>query len=162
MTSRKFHAQQQKKITYKTFEITHPAIGVLRYVGGQFYPKTLTLKSGLQVVFEPIQMKVSLPNMSEYGTLSMKIDIGRVGSQLKEKLRLIDDYNIATPNTETTPFIYREFVDGVETIAFDMWVRDFVIDGQIVAIVASDDNPSAINVAKTYKVESFPGLAVLS
>ena len=162
MTSRKFHAQQQKKIVYKAFAISHPAIGTLRYVGGQFYPKTLTLKSGGQVVFDPIQMKTSLPNMAEYGTLSMKVDIGRVGSQLKEKLKLIDDYNIATPNTETTSFTYYEFIDGAEAIAFEMWVRDFVIDGQMVAIVASDDNPSVINVAKSYKVENFPGLAVLS
>ena len=68
-------------------------------------------------------------------------------------------HHIACTRNGTT---VKQFVDGVETISFNMWVRDFVIDGQMVAIVASDDNPSAINVAKTYKVESFPGLAVLS
>lgn len=162
MTSRQFHAQQQKKIVYKTFEISHPAIGVIRYVSGQFYTKTLTLKSGQPATFEPIQMKVSLPNMSEYGTLTMKVDIGRVGTDVKNKLRLIEDYNAATPNTTTTPFIYREFIDGVESASFSMWVKDIVIDGQNVAIIASDDNPSAINVAEKYKVERFPGLAVLS
>jgi len=116
MTSRQFHAQQQKKITYKTFEIYHPAIGSVRYVKGQYYSKTFTTSDSGEVTFLPAAMKISLPDMSEYGNLSMKIDLGRVGSQLKEKLRLIDDYNIATPNTDTTKFIYREFVDGVETI----------------------------------------------
>jgi len=43
-----------------------------------------------------------------------------------------------------------------------MWVVSFAIEGDNVAIVASDDNPSAINVARTYKAESFPGLKVLS
>ena len=161
MTNRKFHAQQLKKIVYKTFEVSHPAIGVIRYVGGQFYAKTFNTSSGL-ATFEPIQMKVGLPNMGEFGTLSMKIEIGRVGTQVKEKLTAIDNYNLAYPNTATTPFVYREFTDGVETVRFSMWVREFVFDGQNVAILASDDNPSEINVAERQTVERFPGLAVLS
>lgn len=162
MTTRAFHAQQQKKVKYQTFEITHPAIGVVRYVGGQFYAKTLTLKTGAQLVYEPIQMKVGLPSMGEFNTLSMKIEIGTVGTQVKQKLKLIDAYNVNSPNTTVTPFIYREFLDGVEIGAFNMWVKDFVLNDRNVAILASDDNPSAISVAERYTEAKFPGVAVLS
>jgi len=162
MTSRQFHAQQQKKKFYRTFEISHPAISTIRYVGGQFYTKTLTLKNGTQVTFEPIQMAVGLPSMNQYGTLSMKIDIGRVGTQVKKHLQAIDAYNLANPNTATTSFIYREFIDNVEAYSLEMWVKDVIIEGQNVAILASDDNPAAINVAEIYTAERFPGLTVLS
>lgn len=161
MTTRQFHAQQQKKVYYKAFVISHP-VGTKKYVQGQFYPKTFTLKSGEQVTFDPASMKIDLPSMGEYGTLSMKIDLGRVGTDAKNFVRAIEEYNTATPNKDVTQFSYYEFTDGVEVLAFHMWVKNIIIDGQNVAIIASDDNPSAINVARTYKVEKFPGLAVLS
>lgn len=162
MTTRKFHAQQQKKISIEAFEITHPAFGVIRYAGGQFFDKTLTLASGKQLVFSPIQMKVGLPNMNEFSTLSMKIDIGRVGSQVKKNLTAIDAYNVANPNTKTTPFTYYQFIDGVEAYSLKMWVKSIALVGQNVAIIASDDNPAAINVAEAYTSERFPGMAVQS
>jgi hypothetical protein len=162
MTTRKFYAQQQKRLVYQSFEIHHPAVGFIRYVGGAYFPKTLTIKSGDKIVFQPIQMKVGLPSMGEFNTLSMKIEIGRVGTEVKKNLTMINDYNLANPNTETTPFIYRQFTDGFETARFSMWVKDILIDGQNVAISASDDNPSAISVAELATVERFPGLEVLS
>lgn len=162
MTSRSFHAQQQRKIKHQTFEISHPAIGTVRYVGGQFYDKTLTLKTGEQLVYNPISMKVGLPNMGEFNTLSMKIEIGAAGTQVKKKLKLIDAYNLNSPSTTVTPFVYREFLDGVEIGSFSMWVKEFVFNDRNVAILASDDNPSAISVAEIYTESRFPGVAVLS
>lgn len=162
MTQKQFFAQRQKKSKMQAFEIYHPAIGYVRYVGGQFYSKTLTMRDGSRVSFEPAQLKFSLPSMSEYNTLSMKVELGRVGTMVKEKLRAIEEYNLANPNTTTTDFRYFNFIDGVETYRIEMWVKDVILDDQFAAIIASDDNPAAINVAERYEVERFPGLAVPS
>lgn len=161
-TSKKFFAQRQKKLKLETFEISHPAIGTHRYVGGQFNAKTLTLKSGQQLVYQPIQAEFSLPSMSEFSTLQMSVNIGRVGSQVKRLLKDVDAYNLATPNSDVMTFVYRLFIDGFESATLSMWVSNIAIEGQSVAIIASDDNPAAINVSERYTAERFPGLAVLS
>lgn len=162
MTTIKFHAQQQKRLKHQAFEVRHPAIGSIRYVAGAFYNKTLQLKNGNSEVFEAIKASFSLPNMSDFGVLSMRVTMGSAAQHVKQKLKMIDDYNFANPNTQSTEFVYYEFLDGIEVNSFEMWVRSVELNDRDVAILATDDNPFEINVAEIATSERFPALAVLS
>lgn len=157
-------AARVKKLTFYTFEVYHPAIGYLRFVRDQMQEKHLTLKNGSVVTFQPASFEVKLPNLNNGGSgvVEMTVQLGRVGTEVKSKLRAISAYNQSTPNVTTTDFVYRTFIDGVEDASIQLWVKNVTIDGDSVAFSASEDNPQAIDVSRRYLAQDFKGLRVIS
>jgi len=161
-----FFETRERKIRYETIEIYHPAIGTIRYVNKQFIDKQFTIEAGasrdagLTVTFTAGNFTVQPPSVSEDGVASMTVQLGRIGTLIKQELKSIRDYSIINPNTTPAEFVYREYVDNVPSI-FNSWIGAITIEGDSVAITASDDNPASISVATRYLSQNFPGLKVI-
>jgi hypothetical protein len=161
-----FFETRERKIRYETIEIYHPAVGVLRYVNKQFYDKNFTLESsadrnaGESVTFTAGNFEVQHPDVSEDGVMSMQVQLGRIGTTVKQYVKQIRDYSLLNPNTTPAEFVYREFVDNVPSV-FNSWIGGITISGDSVAIIASDDNPASINVSTRYLSQNYPGLRVI-
>ena len=158
-----FFETREKKERFETIEIYHPAIDTIRYVNNQFVDRQFPIEAGaardagLTVTFTAGHFTVQPPDVSEDGVASMTIQLGRIGTQIKQELKAIRDYSILNPNTTPAEFVYREYVDNVPSI-FNSWIGVVIIEGNNVAITASDDNPSSISVSTRYLSQNFPGL----
>lgn len=164
--SRAFFETRERVAKFEAIEVYHPAVGVIRYVNKQFYDKEFKLESGAPrnagetVTFTAGNFQVQHPDVSEDGVMSMTVQLGRIGTDIKSKLKAIKDYNLNFANTLQTEYIYREFINGVPS-TFSAWISNITISGDSVAITASDDNPALISVATRYSSQKFPGMKVI-
>lgn len=161
-TRRQFLIKKERIRLYRTVEIYHPAIGVLRYVDGTIDPKFFTLEAtaprnaGQTVEFIGAGMRYTLPDQSDdNGTL--EVQLGRVGSPVKQLLKQV----VGFTRIQTGEVIIREYIDGATDGPFvlQLGLASVTITPDGVAILAELENPAIRAVSEIYTVERFPGLA---
>ena len=163
--SKPFFTKREQKLRFEAFAVENPAIGSLRFVtarGGAFNDVTINA-DGQIVTFKAAAFDVQKPTYSEDQTLSMGVQLGRVGTDIKSKLKAIRQYMRDNVSNDPVTFKYYEFLYGdyTTTSALDLWVSSVAIEGNSVAISASDDNPNFIGVSERYLAQNWPGLKVI-
>lgn len=163
----RFFTTKPREIYYETLEIYHPSGINRRLVSRQFEPKMFGLEStaprnaGEIVEFEPASMEITPVQQSNQTTVSLEVQLGRVGSMMKEELNKINGAGFLT-SIEGIYRVYR----GAEltapmTTPVILFCSSVSVDNQDVALLFEDDNPSSITVSKRYLPQDFPGLEVL-
>lgn len=160
---KQFFATKKRLVWYETFEIYHPDIGTLRYVKNQKTDKTFTLESDAprdpsqSVVFTPAAVVISDPILTS-GVLTRTIQFNRIGTNTKQLLKMLDVDNGAY--IKQLEIIYRQYIDNTTSPAniVEYLFGSIAISGDTVAITASDDQPSSVNVALIQNIQNLPGL----
>lgn len=164
MSRRQFFTQKERKRYYKTLEIYHPTIGVLRFVNGRIDPLSFGLEAsaprnaGETVEFLGAAFEYSLPEQNE-NVVTMEIQLGRVGRDVKQKLKAI---RLAGTEFDSADVVIREYIEGELTtpmFTLRLFVASIAMTFEGVAILTQLDNPAGRNVAEIATIERFPGLA---
>lgn len=166
-TRRSFFVTKERKFVYRTVEIYHPADGGIlrRLVMGKIDPVDLRLEAsaprnaGLLVEYEGAYFEYQIPEQSTGSTVSTDIQLGRVGSEMKQILKRIQ----GASRLKVGEVIIREWFKGQESFAPDIALRLFIrsigITPNGVVIRAEQDNPADRDVSTRYLIDVFKGLA---
>lgn len=148
---------------YRTLEVYHPAIGVLRYVSGRLDPLEVTLENsaprnaGQVVAFNGGAFDFKKPDQQS-ATVKADIQLGNVGQQVKQLLKQIR----GADRTLTGEVILREYLGtnlGAPEFVLRLFITSITLTGEGALIRAEQDNPSDRSVADFYTSDRFPGLA---
>ena len=162
-TRRQFFTRKERKRYYKTLEIYHPTIGLLRFVSGRIDPLSFGLEAsaprnaGDTVEFTGAAFQYTLPEQNE-NVITMEIQLGRVGRDVKQKLKAIKQ---AGTQFDSADVVIREYIEGELTtpmFALRLFVSTITMTFEGVAILTQLDNPAGRNVAELATIERFPGL----
>lgn len=164
-TRRQFFSQKQRKRYYKTVEIYHETIGLLRYVSGRIDPLGFTLEvsaprnAGETVQFIGSYFEYEQPEQNQ-GNISLRLQLGRIGKDVKQKLKLVKQ-----SGTQFSPadVIIREYVgDTLTAPAFRLrlFISTITMTSDGAVLLAELDNPAGRPIARRYTAEDFPGLEV--
>lgn len=164
--ARRFFTTKPREIYFETIEIYHPQGINRRFVARQYVPKTFGIEStasrnaGQMVAFEPAAMEITPVQQSNQTTVSLEIQLGRVGSQFKDELQKINGTGWITP----IEIIYRVYrgadLTSPMTTPITLFCSNATVENESVALVAEDDNPESVTVSELYLAQDFPGLEV--
>lgn len=152
--------QKRKAIAFNTIEIYHPDIGTLRYVNHQQFRKSFRLNAdsprdaGRVVDFQPFSFEITRPNQNGDPILSLEVQMGRVGSQVKSNLKMISATGFMTP----AQLIYRVFLDNEQVLSLPFEISTITIEDQTVVIRGEQENPTFRDISRIYLASDFPGL----
>lgn len=163
-TRRQFFTRKERKRYYKTIELYHPTVGLLRFVSGRIDPLSFGLEAsaprnaGETVEFTGAAFEYTLPEQNE-DVVTMEIQLGRVGRDVKQKLKAI---KLAGTQFDAADVVVREYIDGELTtpvFAIRLFIASITMTFEGVAILTQLDNPAGRNVAEIATIERFPGLS---
>lgn len=152
-------------VYYITLEIYNPMMGTLRFVN-DFANRNFTLEAGAprdagtEAAFTALSFSAPMPDQDDTTNVNIKINLGRVGSQVKEELKKIRGFGHFVP----TQVIYRRFLSddtSAPVKVYRLYANQPTIKANDVTLTASDDNPSKQNVSRLYQFNAFPGLEAL-
>ena len=163
VTIREFFTQKPAAVTkFETLEFYHPSFGTLRFVK-TFFDQTLTIEAGAPrnageaVVFQALNFDVSEPTQQETPNANLTLLLGRVGSEVKERIKMISGFAYM----QQVEIIYRYYLSD-DTSAplkvFSFFGDQININAQDVSVNASDDNPTNFDISRLYTNSGFPGL----
>lgn len=165
--AKRFFTTKPREIYFETFEIYHPQGINRRLVSRQFEPKTFGIEStatrnaGQMVEFEPAAMEITPVQQSNQTTVSLELQLGRVGKMVKEELNKINGAGFLTP-IEGIYRVYRgASLTAPMTTPITLFCSSAGLDNEDAALLFEDDNPASITVSKRYLAQDFPGLEVL-
>ena len=165
--ARRFFTTKPREIYFETLEIYHPQGINRRLVSRQFEPKTFGIEStasrnaGQMVEFEPASMEITPVQQSNQTTVSLEVQLGRVGRMIKEELQKINGAGFLTP-IEGVYRVYRgRDITAPMTTPVTLFCSSVTLDVQDGALLFEDDNPASITVSKRYLSQNFQGLEVL-
>jgi len=162
-TLAEFYSRKDLVRYYKTLEIYHPTIGVLRYVDGRIDPLSFTLESdaprnaGQSVEFVGGAFSFGKPDQGQPNVYA-DIQLGRVGSQVKQHLKQIRGADRAL----TGEVILREYIGGqlgAPVFVLRLYLSTVTLTNDGAVIRAEQSNPADRSVSEFYTSDRFPGLA---
>ncbi|QDP55669.1 MAG: hypothetical protein Tp138OMZ00d2C19078241_1 [Prokaryotic dsDNA virus sp.] len=157
-----FHTQKPVgQALFKTLEIYHPRIGVLRYVR-DMVSQQLLIEAGAErnpgetVTFEPLLFSAPRPDQVENQQSAITVNLPRVGTNVIQLIKQIDGLDWLTP----AAMIYREYLEGISgpQAIYEYSIDSINLGGMDVSLVAADENAANFRVATIYTTEEFPGL----
>jgi len=155
MTSqRRFFATKPTLIEYMTLELSHVACGAKRYVRNQFYDKTFAGKE-----YQAAAMEVMETIQDDRCSVNYEIQLGRVGSQVKQMVKTIDKYPLGwmIPIEATVTYYLSDNLDVPYRAPITLSVGNIAIKSDVVAITLDTANPRGVQVARRYNGNDFPG-----
>lgn len=158
MTSREFFNTKARVIEYMTLDLYHPAFGTLRYVQNQFYEKTFN-----GVVYQPLAMNVTESVADDRATVTYEIQLGRVGSEVKEFIKAIDkaSFGWMTEVEATVSYYLSTDMNTPYRTPVTLSVGTIAMESDSVAITLQTGNPMSQSVSRRYSTIDFPGLKTL-
>lgn len=164
---RRFFAAKPREIYYETLEIYHSQGILRRFVARNYLPINFTLESmaprnaGQSVSFEPAAMEFTPVQQGNQVTVSLEVQLGRVGSQFKEEIRKIN----GTGFLESIQGIYRTYSGADLTqplgVPITLFCSSAILENEFLGLLFEDDNPASVSASKLYLAQDFPGLEVL-
>lgn len=154
MTGREFFNTRPRIIEYQTLSLYHPAFGYLRYVRRQQFSKTLGGD-----IYQPSAMDITESIQDSRNTVSYEIQLGRVGSQVKDFMKAIRNYDVGwmIPIEATYNSWLSSDMDNPFRPTVALYVGNLAIDGDAVVITLETANPKGQAVAAKYNGLDFPG-----
>ena len=163
---RRFFTAKPREIYYETIEIYHPQGILRRLVSRQYLPKSFGLEStaprnaNQTVEFEPAAMEITPVQQSNQTTVSLEVQLGRVGKMIKEELQKINDSGFLT-SIEGIYRIYRgNSLSAPMVTPVTLFCSTVSLDNEEAVLLFEDDNPESISVSPRYLPQDFPGLEV--
>ncbi|AUR95672.1 protein of unknown function DUF1833 [Vibrio phage 1.210.O._10N.222.52.C2] len=164
--ARRFFTTKPREIYFETFEIYHPQGINRRLVSRQFVPKMFGIEStaarnaGQMVEFEPAAMEITPVQQSNQTTVSLELQLGRVGSMFKAELEKINGSGFLTP-IEGIYRVYRGSVLNEPMMTpITLFCSSAALENESVALLFEDDNPASVTVSELYLPQDFAGLEV--
>lgn len=160
-----FNQKPTKTIRYQTIELSHSATGVFRFVK-DFVDHDFGLEAdapnnpGETVTFQALNFEIPEPSQTDTPNINIPIQLGRIGSGLKEQLKKITGFDFM----ESALVIYRVYLSDDTTTpvkTYKLFASEIGMQANNVAINAEDDNPTNMDVSRVYTFEDFPGLKEL-
>tara|TARA_R110000851_G_scaffold23315_1_gene68348 strand:- start:2947 stop:3450 length:504 start_codon:yes stop_codon:yes gene_type:complete len=156
-SQRKYWAQKPADVLkFETVEFYHPDFGYIRLVGNQFSDKTLDGD-----LYQAVSMDFpQVTNQTSDTTKAGSLQFGRIGTNIREKLKLITPMGgIKYPITA----ILRCFEEGVTAAIYErqyfVGKNGININADSVVIALAVDNPSKLtNKTKFYDPTLWKGL----
>lgn len=165
--ARRFFTTKPREIYFETFEIYHPSGINRRLVSRQFEPKMFGIEStasrnaGQMAEFQPTAMEITPVQQSNQTTVSLELQLGRVGMQTKEELNKISGTGLLTP-IEGIYRVYRgQNLTAPMMTPITLFCSSAGLENMDAALLFEDDNPASITVSKRFLPQDFPGLEVL-
>ena len=87
VTARQFFNAKPLIIEYQTIKLYHPAFGYLRFVRGQQFDKVFAGET-----YQGASMEITESPVESGNTVSYEVQMGRIGSRVKEFTKAIDNY----------------------------------------------------------------------
>lgn len=149
-------------IAFDTIELYHPDIGTLRYVTRQQSSKQFTLEADAPrnpseiVTFEPLGFRVQRPAQNNEPVVKLDVQLGRVGTDLKPKLKQIQLGGFMNQ----AELIYRVFYDGEPQLILPLEIATITLEDSNAVIRAEQENPTFRDLSRRYLAADFPGLAL--
>ncbi len=148
--------------TWLVFTMTHPdwsedvnLAGLDNGQGVEFDPNFYTFEG---VTYQPISMKIAMPNESKDDNGKMTISFTRAGNEVKKRMAEITPANIKTPIS----FAFKQYQEGVTLPVrrFDgnVAVNYPKISGSDVSVQASSYNPSLLTSQNIITLAKYPEL----
>jgi len=158
ISSREFFTTKPRVIEYMTLDLYHSAFGYLRFVQNQFYDKTLGGN-----VYQGLAMNVTESVADDRATVSYSIQLGRVGSGVKEFIKAIDnkDFGWMESVKATVSYYLSTDLDEPYRTPVTLDVGTIAMEVDNVAITLETGNPMSQGVAIRYGTDKFPGLKTL-
>ncbi|AUR85554.1 protein of unknown function DUF1833 [Vibrio phage 1.076.O._10N.286.51.B7] len=164
--ARRFFTTKPREIYFETFEIYHPQGINRRLVARQFVPKMFGIEStasrnaGQMVEFEPAAMEITPVQQSNQTTVSLELQLGRVGSMFKSELEKINGSGFLTP-IEGIYRVYRGSVLNEPMMTpITLFCSSATLENESVGLLFEDDNPASVTVSELYLPQDFAGLEV--
>lgn len=158
-TARQFFNAKPLIIEYQTIVLYHPAFGYLRFVKGQQFDKVFAGET-----YQGAAMQITESAQESGNTISYEIQMGRVGSSVKEFTKAIDNYTFGwmIPITATAEYWLSDNLEETYRPSVTLSVGNLAIEGDSVAFTLDTANPRGQSVADKYSSTGFPGTVVLS
>ena len=166
ITIQEYYTQKPSAIEFiQALEIHHAEYGTLRFVN-QPVARMLGIEAGAPrnagqtVQFDPLFFRIAAPRQNDTGSINIGIDLGRVGSNVKDALKQVRGFARQRPHE----IIYREYFGDDLTEPSRLWQVfgsevSLSVDG--VSINGTEDNPTTRDWSRTYIVSDFPGLSIV-
>lgn len=153
ITQRRFFNTRPKLVEYMTLEIQHPAFGVKRWVK-DYFDKTFEGN-----IYQASYMEIRETIQDDRAAISYEIQLGRVGSQAKPLIKLVDKYPLGwvIPIKGTVKYFLSDDLNTPYRTPVTLDVSNVAIDGESVAITLETANPRGLQVARRYTGADFPG-----
>lgn len=165
--AKRFFTTKPREVYFETIEIYHPQGINRRLVSRQYVPKTFGIEStasrnaGEMVEFEPASMEITPVQQSNQTTVSLEVQLGRVGKMIKEELQKINGSGFLTP-IEGIYRVYRgSALTAPMTTPITLFCSSVSLDSEDAALLFEDDNPASVTVSKRYLPQDFGGLEVI-
>ena len=157
ISQREFFTTKPVILEYTTIEFYHPAFGYLRFIKNQFFEKEIAGD-----IYQPASMEVTETEQDERGSVSYEIQLGRIGTQIKEFIKAVDAYPLGwmIPIESNLKFWLSDDLSEPYRPIVPLSIGNIVINGSSAAITLDTGNPRAKRVARIYKATDFPGTAV--
>jgi hypothetical protein len=160
---RRYWASKEKRIRFKTVEIYHESLGVLRYVLNQFNDKEFTLEADAPrnpsetVTFSALSGELS--DESQTGlVVNRSLSLGRVGTEIKQKLKLITN----TDRYKSAQMIVRYYIKGEESAPSNVpelyYISKIDINEGNVTITSSDELSFNSRISRVYREDELTGM----
>lgn len=157
-----FWMTREKKIQYSTIQFINNQFGTISLVANQFTPKTFNV-DGVMVEFQPVRADIPKQPTQADGTSDARVIFGRIGLQVRQKLREIDPFN---PDDRVIRAVIRTYNAG-DTLPFQVYDNLYVDEGGVlidqdnVEVQLTTDNPMVLRANLFYDPDVFTGLKAL-
>ena len=152
---RDYWVKREKISEYATVEFYHPDFGSINLVENQFFNKTFKV-NGVDTEFTAVRAEIPRQPQNDAGNAKAQIKFGRIGIQVIEKLRSIQD--TFTPINANV----RVYLDGSEepTLEYKMFVdkQGVSLDRDNCTVTLSYLNPFNLQNQFYYSPSIFTGL----
>ena len=166
LTVNEYYTQRPARVSLiKALEFYHPSYGTLRFCY-QTSDRVLGVESdaprnaGEMVEYQALAFQISAPSQQDVPNVNIAINLGRVGSELKSKMKLVRGFDRQTPHE----IIYREYFSDNMSAPSRLWQvysGNINFDQNSVTVNAEDENPTTRDWSRKYTVEDFPGLQLV-
>lgn len=148
--------------TWMTFTMDHPGwsepvylVGLINGQGVEFDLNVYTFEG---VTYQPVSMRIDLPNESKDDNGKMTITFPRAGTEVKRRMKDITPTNARTPIS----FVFKQYQENVtlpvRTFAGNVSTNYPRISGNDVSIQADVYNPSLLTSDNIIDLDIFPEL----
>ena len=159
VTARQFFNAKPYIEEFQTISLYHPAFGYLRFIKNKYFDKVLGGNT-----FQPATMDITESAQESSNTISYEVQMGRVGSRVKEFTKAIDNYTFGwmIPIEATAEYWLSDNLDAPYRPAVTLSVGNLAIQGDSVGFTLDTANPRGQAIADRYNGVDFPGTVVLS
>lgn len=153
MTQRRFFNTRPRIVEYVTLELAHPAFGGRRFVHDYF---DQTFEGNL---YQAATLDITESQQDNRADISYDVQMGRVGIQAKEILKLVDKYPLGwvIPFTGTVKYFLSSDKSTPFRTPVTLDVSNVAMDGDGLAFTLEIANPMNIQIARRYNGRDFPG-----